>query len=424
MEAFSACSLWNQCCEVMKCIHSGTDQIPAVEWERACTTANKYKNGINYFKPTKAIESADMPIILIVDGNSIIHKAFYCTPMLRAPDGRPTNGVYGALRTLVAAVMARKPTHIVVAMDWPAKTFRHQIFPEYKANRKKSPEDLTLQLPLAREAMQKLKIPYVEVKGYEADDVIGTIAKKAFDDNFRVEILTSDKDCLQLINERTTVLLHKGKFEECTPHTTPLIAGFFHYQTIDMKSLAGDPSDNVPGVPRVGKKTAVTLLEKYGSVEEVINKADEIPGKVGDNIRNNIDKIHLSRELVTIEKNVSLKISLDSLTIPFGDQKQMQFAKNYLESLGIKVVKLDAFYTQTKTEQPKNFSPLSRYDSQNLKVEIEFNGKANMCGICISLYECNRFVELKNGKLFFGARIFYACQKCEGMLSTEAYRRI
>jgi 5'-3' exonuclease len=432
----------------MKCIHPSTGEIGAKEWEEACTTARNYKMGINHFDKSahnkqrlKAgdtkIKAADKNLnnisrcnaisekgnskkLLIVDGNSVINKAFYGTPMLRAPDGRQTNAVYGTLRTLIAAVMARKPTHLLVAMDYPGKTFRHEIFPEYKANRKESPVELLQQMPLVKETMRKLHIPLIEIKGFEADDIIGTVAYKAVQENFVVEILTSDKDCLQLINEKITVLLHKGRFEECTPYTTPLITGFFHAWTVDLKALAGDPSDNIPGAPRVGNKTAISLLKQYGSLDEVLDNAKEIPGKIGQNIRENIETIRLSKKLATIEKNVPVEVNFKSLALPFGGQEKMEQASRYLAGLGIKVIKLDSLFSRL----PPQNTPAAIATAPKGRVDIKFKGNHKTCGICGSQNVCNEFIELDDGRLFFGAKRFFACDKCAGLLHPSNYCKI
>ncbi len=453
MNRFDACSRWDECSKVMQCVHPGADNIPAQEWEKACTTAYNYKKGINHlavdknakisqnFKPEYDNFSAQQRTnkktgrffideekpskLLIIDGNSVINKAFYGTPELNAPDGRPTNGIYGSLKTIIAAVTARGPNHLLVAMDHPGKTFRHVLYPKYKAGRLATPDDLALQLTLMREVFNKIGITYIEKEGYEADDIIGTAAEVAVKNNFLVEILTSDKDCLQLVSDKTTVLLHnKGRFIECTPHTTTLVAGYYHYWTVDIKALAGDPSDSIPGASRIGKKTALSLLREYGSLKKVLAEAHNIPGKIGANIRNNREVISLSEKLATIDTAVPLEVTLKALALPIGGNRSYMSAAKYLKQLGIRVLKLETLFDLTKSEQAvQKFSP------PVARIEIKIPGSKILCGVCQTIplksANCAEYIELDdNGRLCFGARKFFACEQCGKLLHPNFYLRI
>lgn len=434
----------------MKCIHPGTKEYPPSEVAEACTTAQNYLRGINHFvksksypvetnntssqllhesrpaKHTSLQPGQQIQKLLIIDGNSILHKAFYGTSLLSAPDGRFTNAVYGALRTIITAVMSRKPTHLLVAMDHPGAYFRHNIYPLYKANRKETPPELIPQASLFREVMKRTGIRFIEKKGFEADDIIGTVANTAVKEGFHVEILTSDKDCIQLVTDKVTVLLHKkGRFEECTPHTTPLLTGFFHYHTVDLKALAGDVSDNIPGVPRIGTKTALSLLNKYGTLNSIIDMAKEgkIAGKIGENILNHVDSAIISRRLATIENNVPLEISTESFKLPLGGPKRLNLTVKYLSSLGIKVLKIDVLFTTEEISKTKEQQTHIRTDIAAARVQIKIPGSNNVCGICQSKKDnCLEFIELNdNGRLVFGAQRFFACSDCRKLLHPKLY---
>ncbi|WP_449241497.1 5'-3' exonuclease [Desulfoscipio gibsoniae] len=453
MNKFDACSRWRECSKVMKCIHPGTKEYPPSEFTKACTTAQNYLRGINHFaknksypvetnktcsqhpneslltKHTSLQPEQQIKKLLIIDGNSILHKAFYGTSLLSAPDGRFINAVYGALRTIITAVMSRRPTHLLVAMDHPGAYFRHSIYPQYKANRKETPPELIPQLSLFREVMKRTGIRFIEKKGFEADDIIGTVANMAAKEGYHVEILTSDKDCIQLVTDKVTVLLHKkGRFEECTPHTTPLLTGFFHYNTIDLKALAGDVSDNIPGVSRIGTKTALILLKKYGTLDSIIAMAKEgkIPGKIGENIRNHVGSAIVSRRLATIETNVPLEISTESFKLPLGGPKHLNLTVKYLSTLGIKVLKIDVLFTTEETSITEDQQTYIGIDIATARVQIKIQGNNNVCGICQSKKDnCSEFLELNDdGRLFFGTQSFFACSDCRKLLHPKLYLEV
>ncbi|MEB3100511.1 DNA polymerase I [Ferviditalea candida] len=252
-----------------------------------------------------------MEKIILVDGNSIANRAFYALPMLSNSQGMHTNAVYGFTMMLLRIIEEEKPTHFMVAFDAGKITFRHQDFKEYKGGRMKTPPELSEQFPMMKELLQAFRIFQYELEGYEADDIIGTISRLAEEREMEVLIVTGDKDMLQLASDRTTILLtRKGitEVDRFDPAAVEEKYGLQPKQIIDLKGLMGDPSDNIPGVPGVGEKTALKLLHEYASVENVLKHADGIKGKLGENIRSHSDSAQMSKELATIFREVEVPI--------------------------------------------------------------------------------------------------------------------
>ncbi|TEB04792.1 DNA polymerase I [Pelotomaculum schinkii] len=357
---------------------------------------------------------------MLVDGNSLLHRCFHAFPPMSAPDGRPTNAVFGMLRLLVNIIDARKPTHLAVAFDLSRNSFRKEAYPEYKANRKETDPDLVPQFSIIREVLKALNIPYFEKELYEADDIIGTLACQTQAD-YKVKILTGDRDCLQLINEKVSVLLTitgVSKLVECTPESTEKKLGFRHDQVLSMKALAGDHSDNIPGVRGVGEKTALSLLDKYGTIEGVIASASEIPGKLGEKVRTSVEMIRLSQQLATIVCNVSLDVEPESLRLRINRKAGTEI----LARLGIKSINLDGLVSQSP-QVSKPARPTIQHNAG--RIVIPSTGSQQRCGICARPIPCRRFVELgEHGKLAFGAKIFWACRICSAALKPDCYKEI
>ena len=209
--------------------------------------------------------------LLIVDGNSILNRAYYGIRPLSAPDGTPTNAVYGFLNILLKYLEEETPDYLGVAFDLKAPTFRHKMFDDYKAQRKPAPDDFIVQIPIMKEVLSAMDCKCIELEGYEADDIIGTVSKICDENDVSCSILTGDKDDLQLSSDNTVVKLVVTRMGNTT--TTPYDYnaviekfGVTPSECIDVKGLAGDPSDNIPGVKGVGEKTAVSLIEKYQSL--------------------------------------------------------------------------------------------------------------------------------------------------------------
>lgn len=256
-------------------------------------------------------------VILLVDTHSLARRAFYAVPALRTQSGIPTNAVYGFVNMLLRFLAERKPTHVVAAFDLPGPTFRHKTFAEYKATRKPPPDEFKAQIPLLREVLDALRIPVAEKEGYEADDIIGTLSWKAAEEGFSVLILSGDRDCLQLVSPAVSAVVPvKGisDVREFDPERVREEIGIGPSQIPDLKGLAGDHSDNIPGVKGIGEKTAIDLLKRYSNLEGVFEHLGEIgPARVQSLLKNGREIAFLSRELATILRDAPVDQELGRL---------------------------------------------------------------------------------------------------------------
>ena len=249
--------------------------------------------------------------ILVLDSNSLINRAFYALPNFSNRKGQFTGAIFGYMNMLLRLIQEYEPTHIVAAFDRHAPTFRKQMYEGYKAQRKGMPDELRAQIEPMKSVLRAMGIPILEMDGYEADDIIGTIAKTNSD---QVYIVTGDKDSLQLIDDTTTILLtRKGvsEIEKFTPQYLKETWNMVPSQIIDLKSLMGDTSDNIPGVPGVGEKTARDLLEKYETLDGVYANIDEIKGKLKEKLEINKELAYLSYKLATIKIDTPIEFNLD-----------------------------------------------------------------------------------------------------------------
>ncbi len=263
------------------------------------------------------------PRLLLLDGHSLAYRAFYALPVenFSTTTGQPTNAVYGFTSMLINTLRDETPTHIAVAFDVSRRTFRTEKFPEYKANRASSPEPFRGQVELIQEVLGALRIPAIQVDGYEADDIIATLAKQAGAEGFETLIITGDRDAFQLVDDATTVLYpRKGvsDLSRMTPEAVLAKYGLTPAQYPDFAALRGDPSDNLPSVPSVGEKTATKWISQYGDLGELIRNADRVPGKVGEALRAHIGQIETNRALTELVSDVPLPVSL-------SDTERQQF---------------------------------------------------------------------------------------------------
>ncbi len=255
-----------------------------------------------------------MEKLVLLDSNSLLNRAFYALPPMSSVDGKPTNAVYGYINMLLKIISEAKPTHIIATFDLKAPTFRKKMYEGYKAQRKPMPEELAAQLPLIKEVLTGMKIPIITLEGYEADDLIGTIAKKC---PFETIIVTGDRDSLQLISDTTKVWLTKKGITEIVEYDITRLAedGLTPKGVIDLKSLMGDTADNIPGVAGVGEKTAKTLLATYGNLDGVYAHIDEIKGKLQEKLIQDKDMAYLSYDLATINVDSPIEIDFDNCKI-------------------------------------------------------------------------------------------------------------
>ncbi len=263
------------------------------------------------------------PPLILVDGSSYLYRAFHALPALTTSDGRPTGAVRGVVSMVKKLLREYQPTHMAVVFDAKGKTFRDNLYEQYKATRPPMPEELAAQIEPLHEMIRALGIPVIVEEGVEADDVIGTLAKQAREQGFDVVISTGDKDMAQLVDDHITLI---DTMTDRKLDRDGVIAKFGvpPEKIIDYLTLVGDTSDNIPGVEKVGPKTAVKWLEKYGSLEGVIEHADQIGGKVGENLKKALDHLPLSKELVTIRLDVPLQESIDDLELQPPDEEALR----------------------------------------------------------------------------------------------------
>lgn len=259
-----------------------------------------------------------MKKLLLLDSNSLMNRAFYALPPLTNSDGINTNAIYGFMNMLFKMKDDINPDSIIATFDLKAPTFRHKEYAEYKAGRNKMPPELAEQFPIIKELFKLMGIKIFEIEGFEADDLIGTVSKFAENNNTEVFVVTGDKDALQLASDNTKIVITKKGVSETAVYNEKSFIDEFEitpHQFIDVKGLMGDKSDNIPGVPGVGEKTAFKLIKEYGSIEEVLKNIDNIPGKkLKENLENNVEQAIFSKKLATIMREVPIELTLEDIS--------------------------------------------------------------------------------------------------------------
>ena len=274
--------------------------------------------------------------IVIIDGSSLLYRAFFAIPHLSDPQGRPTNAVYGFLNMLLKLYSELNPQYVAVAFDKGKYTFRNDLYDGYKATRKEAPDDLRPQFALIREVLDCLGISVLEQEGYEGDDIIGTLAKNMAAEGYAVDVVTGDRDALQLVTNDVTVYLTKKGITQMlavTPAVMEEEYGYTPAQVIEMKALMGDTADNIPGVPGVGEKTALKLISQFGSVTGVYEHLADVKGKkLQEKLADNKDKALLSKDLATIRCDLDLTYTSDQ----FQPQPRQADVAELFKSLGFR----------------------------------------------------------------------------------------
>lgn len=313
------------------------------------------------------IVNSNKDVFLAIDANAIIHRAFHAyPPTLQTEEGIQVNAVYGFTTMLLEALEMFNPKYVLCAMDTHKPTFRHTLYSEYKATRK--PVDLSLldQFPLVEEILKSFNIPVIKKEGYEADDILGTISKYVSEgvwssENLDLYILSGDRDLLQLINSKTYICLPNGNFKNIVVYDREKSYekfGYYPEQVIDYKAMVGDNSDNIPGIKGIGDKTAIELLNKYGSLDNIYRNVNEVEGRFKNLFVEGIEQAEFSRELARIDKDVSIDIHLTDCILKNLDRRILKqtFKKYAFKSL---LKKLDELFG--KEESISNYSQLDMF---------------------------------------------------------------
>ncbi len=306
--------------------------------------------------------------LLLVDGSSYLYRAFHALPDLRSSDGRPTGAIFGVLNMLQKLIKSERPDYLSVIFDTPVKTFRHDIFPEYKANRQKTPEDLIAQIEPLHQAIINLGLPLIAIDGVEADDVIGTLAMEAEKKNIRTLIATGDKDMAQLVTDNIH-LIDTMKDKRMGPAEVLEKFGILPERFIDYLTLAGDTSDNIPGVEKVGPKTAIKWINQYGSLDGVIQNADLIKGKIGENLIAALDQLDLFKTLVTIKCDVQTDSNVSDLVIGESNEELLY---DQLSDLGLHglIKQFDIQLPEKKSVVESNYQTIRTKNELDELIEV------------------------------------------------------
>lgn len=323
--------------------------------------------------------------LVLIDGNSIMNRAFYGimgSKMLTTKDGKYTNAVYGFLAIMFKILDDIKPEYLAVAFDLKGPTARHELYKEYKANRHGMPEELAEQMPVIKEVLRAMNIDIIEKQGYEGDDILGTLAKYGEKQGLEVTILSGDRDTFQLASDHITIRIPRtkaGKTETEDYNRAKVLEeyGLEPEQLIEVKALQGDTSDNIPGVPGIGPKTAISLIQRYHTVEELYKKVeageDDLKGKQRENIVNNKEMAELSRKLGEINTNVPIEDSLEQIKLEEWDKpkvleifEELRFNR-YIDKFGLRNVSGVDGTNSDETSKEKHFEIVETAELPNLK---------------------------------------------------------
>jgi len=298
------------------------------------------------------LPAARRPRLLLLDGHSLAYRAFFALPVenFSTTTGQPTNAVYGFTSMLINILRDEQPSHLAVAFDVGRKTFRSEIFAEYKANRAESPTDFRGQVSLVQEVLGALRVPVITAEGYEADDVIATLTVQAVEQGMDVLIATGDRDALQLVNEHVTVLYPRKGVSDMTRFTPEAVEekyGLTPVQYPDFAALRGDPSDNLPSIPSVGEKTAAKWVREYGSLDALVDQVDTVKGKVGEKLREHLSSVMQNRRLTELDRAVPLEVGPQDLAVQAWDRNEVH---TLFDNLQFRVLRDRLFATLTSAE--------------------------------------------------------------------------
>lgn len=262
------------------------------------------------------------PVLYLIDGSSYIYRAYFAIRRLSSPTGFPTNALYGFTQMLLKVLKERAPDHVAVVFDKGRQTFRTELYPEYKANRAAMPDDLVPQIAPIKEMVRAFNIPVLEKEGFEADDIIGTMARQCEERGMEVVVVTGDKDLMQIVTPCVT-LLDTMKDKASGPAQVEERFGVEPERVVDVLGLAGDTSDNIPGVPGIGEKTAMKLIREFGSLDALLERASEVKGKTGERLVEFAEQARLSRRLATIDRNTPIDYRYEELALTAPDNRRL-----------------------------------------------------------------------------------------------------
>jgi DNA polymerase-1 len=301
---------------------------------------------------TRTTPTRTAPRLLLLDGHSLAYRAFFALPAenFRTQTGLTTNAVYGFTSMLINLLRDEQPTHIAVAFDLSRQTFRREVYAEYKAGRGATPDEFRGQVALIQDILGALSIPWLTKENYEADDVIATLTTKATGEGYDVLVCTGDRDCLQLVTDQVTVLYPRKGVSDLTRFTPDAVQekyGLSPAQYPDFAALRGDPSDNLPGIPGVGEKTAAKWIRDFGSLGDLIDRVDEVRGKVGDALREHLAAVQLNSELTQLVRNVEIGIEPAELEVRAWDREALH---KLFDDLEFRVLRDRLFATLSSAE--------------------------------------------------------------------------
>ena len=305
-----------------------------------------------------------MKRLILIDGNSLLFRAYFAMRPMVTSKGMHTQGVFAFVNMLNKIIADYSPTHIAVAFDMKGGTFRHDVYREYKAGRLKTPPELLSQIPMMHEVLEAMNIAVLEKPQYEADDIIGTVSARAEQEGLDTLIISGDKDELQLVGEHVKVLINRRGMSEFDLYDTDMMMeryGLTPEQFIDLKGLMGDSSDNIPGVPGIGEKKGIALLKEYGTLENVLENSAGIKGKMGENIRENMETARMSRWLATINKEAPVDFTWDDLEYTEPDMKRLVDVYTELE--------FNSFLRKLQASAPEDTAEPSF--SQDLRADLD-----------------------------------------------------
>lgn len=308
--------------------------------------------------------------VFLIDGQSYIYRAFYAVRGLTNSEGLPTNAIFGVVNMLHRIRDEHAPSHLGMVLDAPGKNFRHTAYPEYKANRASMPEELRAQIPHIKAVVGAYRIPILELAGYEADDIIATLATRWERAGAEVVIVSGDKDLMQVVSDRVT-MLDTMQDKRIGPAEVHAKFGVEPGRVVEVQALMGDPTDNIPGVPGVGEKTAIKLIAEWNDLDSVLENGAAIKGKLGGRVREHADLARLSKTLATLDRDVPLSVSVDDLAVTEPDRSRLRELFGTFEFRRL----LDALDTEgapsgTSEEEASAAAPAGRYETVRTPAQL------------------------------------------------------